>query len=112
MLGARKGFNLAEIGYSLIEPPEEYINSDDFTIVDDVLNQFGLETNSIGLENDKNVCESIIELIDEGKPVMVLFDEYYIFYSNFYKVKHTNHLTVVNGYDKKRKIYILLTIAI
>ncbi|OAB26488.1 hypothetical protein PMSD_25205 [Paenibacillus macquariensis subsp. defensor] len=105
MLGGTRGLDLTEIGLSAVETPEQYVSNEDLSVVDEVLRQLGLKTEIVPLSEQEHLCDTIIRLVESGQPTLVLFDEYYVHYSNFYKVKHTNHLTVVNGYDYKRKLF-------
>ncbi|SHJ86431.1 Ketoacyl-synthetase C-terminal extension [Clostridium cavendishii DSM 21758] len=105
MVGVRKGFNLSKLGYSNFELQDKFKSNENLSIVDEVLQLCGLKVKAFSVSQEENVCERIAQIIDKEEMAMVLFDEYYIFYSNFYKIKHTDHLTIVNGYDKKRELF-------
>ncbi|MDP4181143.1 MAG: BtrH N-terminal domain-containing protein [Bacillota bacterium] len=45
------------------------------------------------------------KVLDNGKAACTWFDEYYLFYTQFYLNSHTNHIAVVNGYNKEKKLY-------
>lgn len=65
----------------------------------------GYDCKVIHLNNSIEINKLIISYLDTGKAVGALFDEYYIYYTNFYLKVHNNHIAIINGYNSEKKIY-------
>ena len=73
-----------------------------------ILKIFGYDLNHVRIDDNMDIEKTVSSIITEGKAVGVLFDEYYVFYTQYYLKSHTGHLAVINGYDKDKKLYSIL----
>jgi hypothetical protein len=100
-IGAKRGFDLGNIG---LEESDDWMEE---IFHNKVLEKLGckLRVTDIGL---KDINSEICKVIDDGKPVCVWFDEYYLFYTPFYLSSHTKHIAVISGCNKEKKVYSVL----
>ncbi len=73
-----------------------------------VLNMFGFNIHPIKINNLIDIQGIISESIDAFGSLVGRFDEYYLFYSPHYLSGHTDHLTVITGYDKNKQRYSII----
>lgn len=59
-------------------------------------------------EQPDNLHKTIMEQIDEGKPVMLGGNLKYLFYSKYYMEQDYAHLFLIKGYDAEKQIYYIL----
>ncbi len=74
--------------------------------IQDLQKVFGYKR--INIDDNTDIVKTVSRVIDAGKAVSVYFDEYYLFYTQYYLKSHTSHLAVINGYDKEKKLYSIL----
>ncbi len=74
--------------------------------IQDLQNIFGYKR--ILIDDNTDIVKTVSRIIDAGKAAAVFFDEYYLFYTQYYLKSHTSHLAVINGYDKEKKLYSIL----
>jgi hypothetical protein len=77
----------------------------DITLLESVLLQ-DKKTINVKTLGEGSILEKIIELLDEGKIVLVEIDLYYGICDNLhYHKNHLFHMLMVNGYDEKKQIF-------
>jgi hypothetical protein len=97
----------AHYGYSI----DEFIAANDASWNSEneiILDMFGIKRKIIAIGNIAKLHAIIMESIDTYGNVITRFDEYYMFYSPHYFNGHTNHMVVINGYDKKKQRYSII----
>jgi hypothetical protein len=59
-------------------------------------------------EDKKSFCSFVKNSINDGNPVFLAFDYYYMFYdTDHYLINHIPHGVLITGYDEQRKILLL-----
>lgn len=70
-----------------------------------VLEILGYEETRLSISCQKEINERLADYMTMKQPLIIPFDEYFIFYTSFYLKQHTNHCTVINGINKDTKLY-------
>ncbi|MDT8977088.1 SDR family oxidoreductase [Paenibacillus sp. chi10] len=102
-LGLKRGYDLSAQGYPYALSDQEEIFG--YATDHQILGKFGFAIRQLQVEDASQLHETICRLVEQKKPVMVAFDEFYTFYTPFYLKEHTDHLTVIHGYDRRNKTY-------
>lgn len=97
LLGSRYGFDIA--GFMVTHFQQEWSLEKEI-----YLDIFGIDRKFIKFDI-ATIHDIISESIDIYGSAIVRLDEYYLFFSPYYLNTHTNHLTVINGYDKDKQRY-------
>lgn len=97
-LGARYGYNIGAFMTANFQREWSLENEMHLDI-------FGLRRKFIQFDNISNLQEMIMESIDIYGSAIVRLDEYYLYYTPHYRSGHTNHLTVIRGYDRDKQRY-------
>ncbi|MED1784016.1 beta-ketoacyl synthase N-terminal-like domain-containing protein [Brevibacillus fortis] len=105
-LGLKRGYQLDTEGYPYSY--REHAEVMGYLSDEEMLYKFGYRVNLVPVARLDELHESIIRQLDQGKPVMVAFDEYYTFYTPQYQKEHTDHLTVITGYDHDKQVYTII----
>ncbi|TKI55087.1 SDR family NAD(P)-dependent oxidoreductase [Brevibacillus antibioticus] len=105
-LGLKRGYHLSEHGlaYSFVDEQRIFGYPHD----QDTLGKFGFSVELTNVTDTKWLPEAIIDLINQRKLVMVSFNEYFTYYTPFYLREHTDHTTIINGYDKEKGLYYII----
>ncbi|WP_188068503.1 edeine polyketide synthase EdeG [Brevibacillus brevis] len=105
-LGLKRGYQLDAEGYPYSY--REHAEVMGYLSDEEMLYKFGYRVKLMPVTHLDELHESIIRKLDHGKPVMVAFDEYYTFYTPQYQKEHTDHLTVITGYDHEKQVYTII----
>ncbi|WCT58030.1 SDR family NAD(P)-dependent oxidoreductase [Paenibacillus kyungheensis] len=102
-LGLKRGYNLSAHGYPYSLQDQEKVFG--YETDHQMLTKFGYALQQVNVGSESNFHETICQLVAQKKLVMVSFDEFYSFYTPYYRKEHTDHLTIINGYDRRKEIY-------
>ncbi len=99
LIGAKRGYYLAGVGLGeSVDWREEIFHTK-------ILEKLGYKLKISFIDRQKGIHSEVAEVIDNGRPVCVWLDEYYLFYTPFYLNSHTGHIAVINGYNREKKLY-------
>ncbi|GFN30897.1 SDR family NAD(P)-dependent oxidoreductase [Paenibacillus xylaniclasticus] len=90
--------------YINIQNIHEYMNEDFCSFV----RKFGFEVEFTDVSNKETLHHVIQGLVKNKKLILIPFDEYYLYYSQYYMKKHTDHHALIYGYSNKKQLYHIL----
>ncbi|GEC93049.1 SDR family NAD(P)-dependent oxidoreductase [Brevibacillus brevis] len=102
-LGLKRGFNLTDQGYPYSFSTEEKVFG--YATDHQLLAKFGMRVQLTTVPELSGLHDAVCSLVEGGRLVLVCFDEFYMFYSPYYRKEHNDHLTVINGYNRQNGIY-------
>ncbi|GBF74622.1 putative beta-ketoacyl synthase family protein [Paenibacillus sp. 598K] len=106
MLGMKRGFELQDDRFLFRYHDQQKVIG--YPSDNELLQQFGYRVRLEQVEDPNLLHVKLAGYLDQHLPVMVAFDEYFTFYTPFYRKEHTDHLTILTGYDDDKQLYTIM----